>query len=92
MPTTLELLHLALGLLTGAALAWFHGWATRRAAERALEDGSAARLLIGFPLRVGVAAGGLFALSLLGLWALIGGLASFLIGQGLLRRKLGQSS
>jgi hypothetical protein len=92
MPSTLELLHLAAGLLAGAALAWFHGWATHRAAERALEDGSALRLLIGFPLRVGLPAAGLFALSLLGLWALIGGMASFLIGQGLLRRKLNSSS
>ena len=74
-------LHLLLGLAVGLLLALAHAWATRRATLAALDKASAVRLLLGFPLRVGLAGAGLFGLAWVSLWALAGGVLAFLVGQ-----------
>lgn len=74
-------LHLLLGLVVGLALAVAHVFASRRAAASAVERRSAARLLIGFPIRVAVPGAALFGLSLLSLWALGSGMLAFIVGQ-----------
>lgn len=81
MTTVTSFSHLILGLAVGLALALAHAWAARQASAAALERGSLARSLLGFPLRVGVPAAALFGLSLLSLWALAGALLSFLLTQ-----------
>jgi hypothetical protein len=80
--------HVILGLAAGSVLAAAHGLATRRAANAALERGSAARLLLGFPVRVGVPALALFGLARVSIWALAGGMLAFLVGQRLLLARL----
>lgn len=81
-------LHVLLGLAVGGALAFAHAFASRRAAASALENQSAARLLIGFPIRVAIPGAALFGLALLSMWALGGGILAFIAGQRLALARL----
>lgn len=81
MTATTLILHSLLGLSVGLGLALAHAWSTRRAALAAVEHARPARLLLGFPVRVGVPAAALFGLAVLSLWALAGGILAFVAGQ-----------
>jgi hypothetical protein len=83
MPALHPVMFAIFGLAVGLALAWLHAHATRRAAASALAHASSARLLLGFPIRVVVPAAALFGLARLDLWALLGALLAFIVGQRL---------
>lgn len=83
MTALTTIIHLFCGLAVGLGIAWAHVHAARRAAASALAGESRTRLLLGFPIRVAVPAAALFALALVSLAALAGGMLGFVVGQRL---------
>ncbi|MFO7561487.1 MAG: hypothetical protein R6X02_02490 [Enhygromyxa sp.] len=81
LPTLMPVVFLVLGLVIGLGLAWAHALAARHAAAAALARESSLCLLLGFPIRVAVPAVAMFGLALLSLWALVGGMLAFVVGQ-----------
>ena len=81
MNLTALLTHLVLGLALGVVLARLHAAASRRAASSAVDEGRVARVLAGFPIRVGLPAAGMFGLALVSGWALLGAMLGFAFGQ-----------
>ena len=75
------------GLVVGAAMAAVHLWLTRLAAQRTVA-GRGWVALLGFPLRVALVAGVLFALSQWSAPALLSGLLGFGINHRLRLRRL----
>lgn len=87
MPSTFDILAIALGLLVGLALAASHVWLSRRAAERLLTGGPRSHMALGFLLRVSLSALGLAALMSISTASLLAALFSFWLGQRVALRR-----
>lgn len=94
MPTLLGLfglfglsLKIMIGLASGLAIAAFHVWATRRAAEGAKSEPPQLQLQLGV-VRVALPVLAFVVLWKFSLWALIGAALAFKYGQGLILPQL----
>lgn len=87
-PMAVSIVHVISGLLVGIAMARAHLAMSSRAARASLRSGRAWWALIGFPVRVGVTAFVLFALTAWSTTAMLAALAGFAISHRLWLRRL----